>query len=367
MNIFDALNIFYREDTITDFLVNCFKDSKEFLKQFLNESSIYLNEHTEFYIDTRVGLGESIGTPDILIRALTDDEMRLIIVENKMGASEGFEQTQRYESQEARTRIAKKYNIAIDQIEFHYIFLALDSTVKPKSSQFIFLNYDTFLRREWPLKEEKLKLLFEDFQQKLKQFYEPIIRPLESLELNIDMDGMQRKICWQKVLFDAFYSNNELLLDWGEAAGAGRSNFIFLVSKSSWTSGKSFKEVDLAQTFNVHIDTYINMLDEGNKRVKEIGIRFESYPYEPHSKIKDLPYYVCFMENKRIFSERLFEKAINRGIPAKRKNTKLLTMTIPIEASTVRETVQNIKLQFTSIEHCIDDVISEMKTENLIK
>jgi hypothetical protein len=73
------------------------------------------------------------------------------------------------------------------------------------------------------------------------------------------------------------------------------------------------------------------------------------------------------MEKKRIFSERLFEKAMNRGIPAKRKNTKLLTMTIPIEASTVRETVQNIKMQFISIEHCIDDVLSEMKTENLIK
>lgn len=312
-------------------------------------------------------MGEGIGTPDIVIRALTENEMKLIIVENKMGASEGYEQTQRYESLEARTRIAKKYNIAFDQIEFHYIFLALDSTVNPKNTQFIFLNYDTFLGREWPLIEEKLQLLFKDFQQKLEQFYEPIIRPFESLELNMNMDGMQRKICWQKVLFNAFYSNNELLLDWGEAAGAGRINFIFLVSKSSWTSDKPFKEAGLAQTFNIHIDTYINMLDKGNKRVKEIGIRFEPFPYEPHSKIRHLPDYECFMEKKRIFSERLYEKAINRGIPANRKNTKLLTMTIPIEASTVRETVQNIKMQFISVEHCIDDVISEMETENLIK
>ncbi len=27
MNSFDALNVFYREDAISDFLVNCFRDS----------------------------------------------------------------------------------------------------------------------------------------------------------------------------------------------------------------------------------------------------------------------------------------------------------------------------------------------------
>jgi hypothetical protein len=73
------------------------------------------------------------------------------------------------------------------------------------------------------------------------------------------------------------------------------------------------------------------------------------------------------MENKRIFSERLFECAEKRGILAKRKNTKLLAMTIQIQAITIREAVQTIKKQFLAIECCIDEVISGMKTENLIK
>ncbi|MBS4177736.1 PD-(D/E)XK nuclease family protein [Lederbergia citrea] len=366
MNMIDALNVFYREDTISDFLVNCFKDSDEFLIQFLKAAKIQVGEHTAFQIDTRVGLGESIGTPDIVIRAITNSHMKFIIVENKMGAAEGHEQTNRYESIEARTRIANKYNVALENIDFHFIFLALDTTAKPINSQFTFLNYHLFLQGEWPVLQETLQLIYKDFQKKLNSFYEPLKTPNESLESDIEMDGVQRKICWQTILFEAFHSNKELLLDWGEAGGSGRSNFLFLISKSNWTSDKSFREAGLAQTFNVHIDTYINMLNNGSKRVKEIGIRFETFPYEPHGRIKILDDYERFMENKRIFSERLFEYAKKRGIPAKRKNTKLLAMTVQIEALTIRETVQNIKKQFIAVEHCVDKVIGEMKAENLI-
>jgi hypothetical protein len=84
MNIFDALNIFYREDTVSDFLINCFKDSQKFLIRFLNEANISVREDTDFCIDTRVGLGEKIGTPDIIIRALRNCGMKFIIVENKI-------------------------------------------------------------------------------------------------------------------------------------------------------------------------------------------------------------------------------------------------------------------------------------------
>jgi hypothetical protein len=50
MNIIDALNIFYREDTISDFLINCFKDSDAFLIRFLKEAKIHVEEHTAFHI-----------------------------------------------------------------------------------------------------------------------------------------------------------------------------------------------------------------------------------------------------------------------------------------------------------------------------
>jgi hypothetical protein len=364
MNIFDALNIFYREDTISDFLVNCFKDSNEFLLHFLNEATIYLNDQYDFNVETRVGLGKSIGTPDIVIRATIDNNIKLIIIENKMGAAEGHEQTNRYESTEARTRNARKYGVPFENVEFH---LALDITAKPENSQFRFLNYQMFLKGNWQLNDEKLRVIFKDFQEMLEQFYSPIRRPYESLESDFKMDGMQRKICWQSILYETFYSNEDLLLSWGEVGRAGRNNFLFLITKREWTSNESFHEVGLSKTFNVHVDTYINMLDYGNNTVKEIGIRFETFPYEPHSKIKNVPGYKRFLDNKRIFGEKLYDHAKKQKTLAKHRNSKLLVMTIPIQGKTIQETVQNIKEQVEAIVDCIDGVIDQMQTESLIK
>ncbi|PAD67410.1 hypothetical protein CHH83_18925 [Bacillus sp. 7586-K] len=367
MNTFDALNIFYREDTISDFLVTCFKDSPPFTTRFLHEAGIKLEEGFSFDVKTRVGLGKTIGTPDIVIRASSGDRMKLIIIENKMGAAEGHEQTNRYESSEARARIAKRYKMPLEKIEFHFIFLALDTTAQPKNSQFIFLNYQIFLKDSWHVNDEKLRLLFNDFQEKLAIFYRPIEKPLESLETNLKMDGMQRKICWQAILYDAFSANKDLLLRWGEVGGAGRNNFLFLITKTNWTSNESFHEAGLSKTFNVHIDTYINMLDNRTNNVNEIGIRFETYPYVPHKKIQNHPEYQRFLDNKTEFGERLYELAKRKGISVKRKNSKLLVLAIPIHGETIGDTVQHMKTQVEAIEACVDQVIGEMMGENLIK
>lgn len=45
MNTIDALNIFYREDVISDLLKSCFEDSPAFLKQFL-EAGMWRSIHT---------------------------------------------------------------------------------------------------------------------------------------------------------------------------------------------------------------------------------------------------------------------------------------------------------------------------------
>lgn len=367
MNIFDALNIFYREDTISDFLVNCFKDSNQYLNKFLQAADIMANDDAVFHIETRVSLGKNIGTPDIVIRFEKEDIMHFIIIENKMGASEGIEQTDRYESPEAREKIASKYNADIKNSNFHFVFLALDVTAEPKNSQFHFITYEIFTQGEWTLQTEVLQIIFKDFQKKLIHFYEPLKEPYESLDKEIKISAMQRKICWQKVLFRCFQSDDRLHLTWGEALGQGRSNFIFLITKPTWKSTRSFREDGLSKNFYVHIDTYVNMLDEHKKGVKDIGIRFETFPYEPHRKIEDLVGYELFKQNKSVFSEMLYEKTRALGISVKRKNSKLLVMSLPIEGSTARQTVQNIKNGFDAIEKCIDEVIDVMKMQNLLK
>ncbi|MCU9614918.1 PD-(D/E)XK nuclease family protein [Caldibacillus lycopersici] len=367
MNTFDALNIFYKEDTISDFLIHCFKDdNNQFLACFLQEAKIFVDNNASFEIETRVGLGKAIGTPDVIIKATSDSEIQLIIIENKMGSAEGNEQTNRYESLEARKRMAKRFNIDLTDTKFHFIFLALDTTTRPKNSKYVFLNYQLFLSGDWPLKDPTLSTIFKDFQETLHRFYEPMQTPYKSLASNVEMDGMQRKICWQNILYETMSTNPNLDLRWGEVAGAGRNNFLFLITKKNWYSSEPHTEVGLTQTFYIHIDVYINLLNKQKNGIREIGIRFETHPYEPHDKIKHLPGYETFMSNKQMFQEKLLEITKQHGIETKSKNTKLLVMTLPIKGTTIRDTVQQIKQQVNAIEGCIDKVVAEMVNENLL-
>lgn len=367
MNTFDALNIFYREDTISDFLISCFNNSKAFLDHFIQHTQIQPEGNATFQIDSRVGLGKNIGTPDIILHTGTKEAMTFIVIENKMGAAEGNEQTNRYEAIKAREMIATRYDTAIETSTYHFIFLALDTTVQPQNSQFTFLNYDLFLNGDWPLQNKTLQYLFGDFQAKLQDFYTPLKTPFESLTTNETLDSMQRKICWQTALFDSFQSVNEFILKWGVVGGSGRSNFLFLISKENWHSQYKYSEVGLAQTYYVHIDTYINLLEPTNKHVKEIGIRFETHPYKSHNNIKILADYDTFMHNKQDFGDRLLKKVTGEGIQFKRKNTKLLVMSVAITGTTIRELIQQMRQQSIVLQQWIDEVINDMTAEGLIK
>lgn len=181
MNTIDALNIFYREDVISDFFKSCFEDSPSFLHQFLNCADVFLPSDTKFTVINRLGLGKSIGTPDMIVVAETLQESHIIIVENKLGAAEGLTQTLRYESPEAKELMRKRLNLHDSPLQFHFIYLTLDTTVAPSNSNFKSVYYEQFLTEGWTLNDATLNMLFTDFKEKLIQFYAPLRQPLQTL------------------------------------------------------------------------------------------------------------------------------------------------------------------------------------------
>jgi len=365
MNAIDALNIFYREDVISDFLKSCFEDSNSFLHRFLSCANISLSKETRFTIENRVGLGKSIGTPDMLIVAQDRNENHIIIIENKLGAAEGFAQTQRYESSEAKTIIRSRLNLDESDLRFHFIYLTLDKTVTPSSSNFSHIHYDEFLQPEWLLNDSTLNLIFTDFKEKLYQFYAPLEQPFQTISLGLNLDSTQKKFCWQSILFDKFQGETQFELDWGEAGGIGRKNFIFLITKPSWKAKKSFKETGLANTHYIHIDTYINLLNSKKNFVYEIGIRFETYPYIPHKHIKSIDGYEYFIRNKEIFSDLLFENIASQIAGVKKRNSKLLIMTVPVNDTDLNTSIEDYKNKVLIIEKAIDLTIKELQQKQI--
>lgn len=213
LNTMDALNIFYREDVISDFFKSCFEDSAAFLHQFLNCADVSLPVDSKFTITNSLGLGKNIGTPDMIIVAETSQKSHIIIVEYKLGAAEGFTQTQRYESSEARELIRKRLNLHDTALHFHFIYLTLDTTVAPSSMNFKHVYYEQFLTKGWTLNDATLNMLFTDFKEKLNQFYMPLRQPLQTLLSETILESNQKKICWQSILFEKFNDSPQYELD----------------------------------------------------------------------------------------------------------------------------------------------------------
>ncbi len=364
MNAFDALNIFYREDVISDFLKNCFEDSRHCLNQFLASADVKIDNIYNYKVINRMGLGKQIGTPDMVIYEMEEQVPKIIVIENKLGTGEGIEQTIRYESKTAQKRILTRLNL--EAAEFHFIFLTLDSTVLPGSSKFIGVHYSSFLNDNMSVNNESLNRLLEDFKEKLSGFYTPVKHPVKALTEGISMDTVQRKICWQKILFEKFKDEKHFDIEWGEVGGAGRNNFLFLISKPNWKSAESFEVTGLEETFYIHIDTYINLLGESRNTIKDIGIRFETNPYKPRNQLQDIPGYDKFIENKNNFSAA-FNRRLQEIIPeSKEKRTSLLTASVPVDQSGLEESVNDYYKKVKLIETVIDETFFEIKKEHLL-
>lgn len=357
MNLFDALNIFYKEDVISDFLKSCFEDSPQFLKQFFKGVQLNLPEIHSYEIQNRVGLGKGIGTPDMIILAKSSEDEYVIVLENKLGAAEGSNQTARYESAEAKRALCQKYHLL--QPKFIYVYLTLDSTVSPNNTQFKSASYTLFLEEEFQLYDPQLNLLYTAFREKLQAFYSPLADPIEAIELSGILNSIQKKIIWKEVFFKTFKNENKLIFDWGNVQGRGRNNFLFLITKPAWRSAEPFSITGLATTYYLHIDTYIDLLSAEKTSLKEVSVRFESNPYTPHNSIKNLEGYEQFIERKKKFSELLFERIAEQLPHAKKRNQLLQIMTIPILQTNTDESLNEYVEIVHILERAVDSIIQE--------
>jgi len=206
MNIFNALNIFYREDVITDFLKNCFEDSPAFLQQFLQSAHLDILVTQDVTIYNRKGLGKHIGTPDMII-VIKGVEDHVVIVENKLGAAEGNTQTERYYTEAALHKIANLFKLNQTNTQFHFIYLTLDTTVTPREMRYEQVFYKQFLHGEWPLHNATLNMIFKDFQQALQQFYAPLENPEQTLSTNVSLIKHRRRFVGSPFCLISFAMN----------------------------------------------------------------------------------------------------------------------------------------------------------------
>ena len=167
-------------------------------------------------------------------------------------------------------------------------------------------------------------------------------------------------ICWQSLLFAEFSSMEQFDLDWGPVGGSGRKNFLFRLEKQEWQSEKKYTESGLANTYRVHIDTFIDLLSNRSDYINEIGVRFETNPYIRHKDIFKDDGYEDFIRNKRLFAERLYQQLLPHQIGAKKRNHKLQVMTIPVNNTDLDMTITDYKSKVVILEKAINQAMKEL-------
>lgn len=127
MNIIKLLGIEYKEDIISNFIVVLINESKAFRDSFLkNIVKIEYKENIDVKAHTRIKT--SFGIPDIIISAKQEKESTLIIIENKLKAEEGENQTSRYNNEKCTKELMENKKIFesdVKNINVKFIFLTL--------------------------------------------------------------------------------------------------------------------------------------------------------------------------------------------------------------------------------------------------
>jgi hypothetical protein len=281
-NVLDVLGISAREDVISNLLVHCYNKSAEFRESFLraiglSEKDSAVRGQAHLRVWTR------FGVPDIVI--LNRDDCRLLIIENKLGADEGKEQTIRYASENCLQAIEQSLNFSACRDKTHYVFLTLFPDQPCAAPEFVRIQYENFLPQDWSLSlcdDPLVKLLAKSWADLLIGFYNAAnVNPTDILVERMQHPGpldeafLVFRNFMRSVTLPTGISVRSL-----RYSAQGRKNYKAQFGKASWSPSEIAKRgeqwrLDPETCFNIHIEPTLNVLD-GNFSV---SLHYETNPY----------------------------------------------------------------------------------------
>lgn len=364
MNTIALLNSFYREDVITDLISNLINTEEKFAKWFVSTICGFTDIDATFSAKTRVGLGRGIGTPDLIIeRKEESDTNLLIVIENKLGALEGAEQTNRYASEEGIKKLYSAYKI--DQnIPIKFLFLTLDSYTPAQNPFFDKKDYQDFIDVNWKevIKDESARKVMSDYTSLLKEFYAPILsaKLTDNIEdITRSLNALQKKLIWIKMLQSVQEElPNQLMMTFGEAGGFGRNAAVFLFSKEEWIQNRFDGEKLLANSINIHFELSINLLRYS--KVSDFALHYEPNPYKPkkdYVSVSGYNNYELLREKRReYFHEVIKEWNQNKQFTLRNGSNSILKININ-KSEKFEDVVKELMTILEKLSPLVDDMV----------
>ena len=288
-NLLEILGVSGREDVITNLLAHCYNNSNVFRCSFLRSLGVPLDgagspSGTAY---TRVLTGD-VGVPDIVIVNPDGAGRNIVVIENKLGAIEGEDQTQRYSSPDCLKHLATRFSFDVKTVEPHYVFLTLFPDERPASPKFVPVSYEALLQQEWTfgagdgswvaeLTRAWLDLLARFYQTGRLRATDIL---LERLRENDPLEGSF--LAFRSFMHSVPCPPGLSYLGSWRSSQAGRRYYLAQFGKGTWQpsemdqSGQTWR-LDSETCFNIHIEPQFNVLSGKFS----IFLHYETNPYVP--------------------------------------------------------------------------------------
>lgn len=374
MNIVELLGITYKEDIISNLIAGLINESRNFRISFLE--NIVKIENAELYnIKAYTRITTSVGIPDIVVTIENDKKANILIIENKLKAEEGYEQTKRYSKESCKKELYDYSNInrKYEEVEFKSIFLTLITEQIPTSEEFINVTYKDLINNvRVRLEDDCLNRIYSDFVKVLESFYDGLDVSEKDKVLDIlceDIDSEKIYIRFRNIMRELKTNNGLNVYYLGKTGGKGRVSFIAQVSKDSWCGNEEVNLKDDCykvsdKTFDIHFEGSFDIL---NKKIT-LPLHYETNPYIPKDKLikKSKPEdYKRYCDKRDRVKEIIHEKITtlnDNNVEKYNGSNQIASIKIDIDSNaTIREFKELIIEYMDIVSIMVDEALEKVK------
>lgn len=362
-NIFKILKVADKEDVISNLLVQALNKVATFRSSFL-ELIIddWENQYHSFQAYTRTLISET-GVPDILINIEQEKGVHsLIIIENKLKAKEGEDQTKKYSSQKMVNKLKGKFSI--ENVNKYFIFLTLFPEQTPSSDKFKKITYEDLLKVRYN-NDSIITRLLRDFSKILEEFYncreinpnDNIFKKLYSVP-EIDGGYLYFKTFINNLALDKSLNIEEFF----RGSKTGRKYYGARISKSAWHPSKMNidKPEDFVpkENFNIHFEPQYDVL---NKKLI-LYLHYEVNPYQTKNWVEEhIPKtkYDKYLKKRNKVKDKLKNKDLE-DLKISGYTNQIAKATIDFQDKNAEELIKSISEFINKVASEINDILYEL-------
>jgi hypothetical protein len=368
-NLFTILGIQTREDCVSNALAYAVNESasfrEEFLKQFCNRDA---SEYFSIKAYTRISTGTP-GIPDIVVTLEKDSTADLIVIENKLKAEEGSDQTDRYCSKEAIGTLMNRLLPEKSLGTASFVFLTLFPDQNPASNQYSVHRHSELKKVSAKVHlwgNEIAKQLIIDWLALVEAFYEKEDVALNDVfhEKLSDDSGLDAGFLYFRQAF------RQLELPFGlefenffRSSQQGRRYYGAVISKKSWHPSEMEKingawMLDPLTNFNIHFEPQYNVLSG----TFNCFLHYETNWYEPLEWIREnipVDQYGAYLKRRSEFSSGLKLMELPGWFFGGGSN-QIAKAAFNFSKSTYEDVKKNLELEIWHMSRAIDKLLKQI-------